>query len=202
MNHIKIGRLIYKLRKEKHLTQLQLAGKMNISDKTVSKWERGLGCPDISLLADLSKIFEVDLEKLLSGELDENDAWRGNLKKLKFYVCPACGNLITATMEAGISCCGKKLQPVLPQKAPEDEMLKVEIIEDEYFVTASHPMERGHFITFVALLTGDTIILKKQYPEWELQTRIPALAHGRLFWHCSQHGLFYQDIKPASRQGI
>ncbi len=199
MNHIKIGRLIYKLRKEKHLTQLQLAEKMNISDKTVSKWERGLGCPEVSLLTDLSKIFEVDLEKLLSGELDANDTWRGNMKKLKFYVCPTCGNLITATTEAGISCCGKKLQPVLPQKAPEDEMLKVEIIEDEYFITTSHPMEREHFITFVALLTGDTMILKKQYPEWELQTRIPTLAHGRLLWHCNQHGLFYQDIKPARK---
>ena len=65
MNNIKIGNLIYTLRKEKQLTQLQLAERMNISDKTVSKWERGLGCPDISLLPDLSKILEVNLEELL-----------------------------------------------------------------------------------------------------------------------------------------
>lgn len=64
MNNIKIGNLIYTLRKEKQLTQLQLAERMNISDKTVSKWERGLGCPDISLLPDLSKILEVNLEEL------------------------------------------------------------------------------------------------------------------------------------------
>lgn len=70
MNNIKIGNLIYTLRKEKQLTQLQLAERMNISDKTVSKWERGLGCPDISLLPDLSKILEVNLEELLSGKLD------------------------------------------------------------------------------------------------------------------------------------
>lgn len=50
MDHVKIGQLIYRLRKEKHLTQLQLANQMNISDKTISKWKRGLGCPELSLL--------------------------------------------------------------------------------------------------------------------------------------------------------
>lgn len=90
MNNIKIGNLIYTLRKEKQLTQLQLAERMNISDKTVSKWERGLGCPDISLLPDLSKILEVNLEELLSGKLDINSITGGNMKKTKFYICPQC----------------------------------------------------------------------------------------------------------------
>ena len=67
MDNGKIGQLIQKLRKENNLTQLQLAKKMNISDKAVSKWERGLGCPDIELLTQLAEIFNVDLEKLLSG---------------------------------------------------------------------------------------------------------------------------------------
>lgn len=62
LNAIKTGHLIYQLRKEKNLTQLQLAKLMNLSDKTISKWERGLGCPDVSLLIELSKIFEVDIE--------------------------------------------------------------------------------------------------------------------------------------------
>lgn len=73
MDNIKIGQLIYRLRKENNMTQLQLANQMNISDKAISKWERGLGCPDVSLLPDLSRIFNVDLEKLLSGELDVNE---------------------------------------------------------------------------------------------------------------------------------
>lgn len=89
MNNIKIGNLIYTLRKEKQLTQLQLAERMNISDKTVSKWERGLGCPDISLLPDLSKILEVNLEELLSGKLDINSITGGNMKKTKFYIWSA-----------------------------------------------------------------------------------------------------------------
>ena len=119
MNNVKIGRLIYQLRKEKNLTQLQLASRMNVSDKAVSKWERGLGCPDISLLSELSGIFEVDLEKLLSGGLDEKELLGGNMKKLNFYVCPVCGNVITAMADTGISCCGKKLRPLEAQKASE-----------------------------------------------------------------------------------
>ena len=114
MNNIKIGNLIYTLRKEKQLTQLQLAERMNISDKTVSKWERGLGCPDISLLPDLSKILEVNLEELLSGKLDINSITGGNMKKTKFYICPQCGNIITSSEDAAISCCGKKLS-LLPK---------------------------------------------------------------------------------------
>ena len=50
MNPEKIGSLIFQLRKEKNLTQKQLGEKLGLSDKTISKWERGLGCPDISLL--------------------------------------------------------------------------------------------------------------------------------------------------------
>lgn len=85
MDNVKIGQLIYRLRKEKHLTQLQLANQMNISDKAISKWERGSGCPDVSLLPDLSEIFNADLEKLLSGELDINEASGGDMKKMNFY---------------------------------------------------------------------------------------------------------------------
>lgn len=188
----KIGKLIYELRKEKHMTQRALAERLLVSDKAVSKWERGLGCPDLSLLPGLSAVLEVDLEKLLAGELGENDIIGGNMKKTKFYICPSCGNVVAAMADTAVSCCGKKLQAVEPRKAEGDEKLKVEIIENEYFVTADHPMTREHYITFVALLTGDTLILRKQYPEWDMQTRIPTLAHGRLLWYCSRHGLFYQ----------
>lgn len=194
MDPTKIGRLIYKLRKEKQLTQLQLAQSMNISDKAVSKWERGLGCPDVTLLSRLSDLFGVNLEDLLAGELDTNAFVGGNMKQLKFYICPQCGNLITATAEAAVSCCGKKLSAIQPKKAEDNEKLSVELIENEYFISSGHEMTREHHISFVALLTGDSLILRKQYPEWDLQTRIPRLAHGILMWHCTKHGLFYQLI--------
>ena len=60
----KVGSLILELRKEKNMTQKQLADLMNISDKTISKWERGLGCPDISLIPDLAQIFGVNIDIL------------------------------------------------------------------------------------------------------------------------------------------
>lgn len=193
MEHEKIGRLICKLRKEKKLTQLQLAEQMNISDKAVSKWERGLGCPDISLLPELSKIFNVDLGNLLSGEMDGREVLGGNMKRTVFYICPICGNMLNAMDGAGVSCCGKKLSPLQPQKAAEGEELKVEIIENDYYITTDHPMTREHYIPFVALLTTDSIMIRKRYPEWDLAVRIPMFSRGRLLWYCTRHGLFYQD---------
>ena len=92
MDNTKVGELIRRLRKESHMTQQQLAEKLHVSDKAVSKWERGMGCPEVSLM------------------------------------------------------------------------------------------------------TSDTVMLKKQYPEWGLQVRIPVFAHGRLLWYCNRHGLFYQEV--------
>lgn len=194
MDTTKIGELICTLRKEKGLTQVQLAERLNVSDKAVSKWERGLGCPDVSLLARLSQVFAVDLEKLLAGELDPNSQAAGNLKNLHFYVCPTCGNLVTALVDTPVSCCGKKLTALTAQKAGPEEKLSVEIIENDYFVSSDHEMSKDHYISFVAFLTGDTVLLRKQYPEWNLQTRLPVFAHGRLLWYCTRHGLFYQNV--------
>ncbi len=194
MDNTKIGNLIRRLRMESRMTQLQLAERLGVSDKAVSKWERGLGCPEVSLLPELSEVFRVDLEKLLSGELDANGVLGGSLKKACFYVCPNCGNLVVAMEEAGISCCGKKIKPLHPQKAGAGNALQVGTVENEFYITADHPMERGHYIAFVALLTGDGVMLKKLYPEWGLQVRIPVFAHGKLFWYCTRHGLFYQEV--------
>ena len=54
--------------------------------------------------------------------------------------------------------------------------------------------ENGHYLSFAALLTGDSVILRKVYPEWDLQLRIPMLAHGTLLWYCTRDGLFYQYV--------
>ncbi|MBQ7017037.1 MAG: helix-turn-helix domain-containing protein [Firmicutes bacterium] len=194
MDNAKIGALIRRLRKEKQMTQLQLAMQLHISDKTVSKWERGLGCPDVSLIGQLSGIFEVDIQNLLAGELSPNGVLGGNLKRIKFYVCPNCGNLVYALTDVSITCCGKKMKPITPVKASEEEKLSVQVFENDFFVSSQHEMTREHYISFVALLTSDTIMLKKQYPEWNLQVRIPVFAHGRLIWYCNKHGLFYQEV--------
>lgn len=194
MDQIKIGALICTLRKEKHMTQKQVANQLNISDKAVSKWERGLGFPDVSLLSDLAMLLEINVEALLVGELDANKTAGGNMKKIKFYVCPTCANLITSTNDATISCCGKNLQPAPLEKAKEDEMLSVEKVETDYFISTEHEQSKQHYIAFLALVTGDSIMLKKQYPEWTVQTRLPAFSRGMLVWYCTQHGLKYQLV--------
>ena len=88
MDCSKVGKLIFGLRKEKGMTQKQLADAMNISDKTISKWERGLGCPDVSLLRELSEVLNVDIEKILLGDLEPNNADGGNMKKNKILYMP------------------------------------------------------------------------------------------------------------------
>ena len=68
MNTEKVGEFIRKKRKNINLTQKELAEKLNVSDKAISKWERGICCPDISLLKELSSILGVSVNELLSGE--------------------------------------------------------------------------------------------------------------------------------------
>ena len=194
MDNKKVGQLIRELRKERHMTQAQLAEQLHVSDKTVSKWETGKGGPELSLLTEISKIFEIDLQNLLAGELNRNQLRSINLRKVKLYICPTCGNVVTATSEAAVSCCGRKLKEAAPTKASQDEKLMVELVENDFFVTSQHEMTKEHYISFVALLTADAIIMRKQYPEWDLSVRIPRIAHGRLLWYCSRHGLFYQEI--------
>lgn len=63
-----MGQFIAGLRKEKQLTQKDLADKLHITDKAVSKWERGLSCPDIALLSELAAILDVTVDELLRGE--------------------------------------------------------------------------------------------------------------------------------------
>ena len=71
MDLVKIGKIISEARKSKGMTQRDLANKLHISDKAISKWERGIGCPDISFLIPLSQILDISLYELLSGEKEE-----------------------------------------------------------------------------------------------------------------------------------
>ena len=160
MDCVKVGKLLYDLRKEKNMTQKQVAELMNISDKTISKWERGLGCPDVSLLPELSQIFGVSIDGILSGELNQNPVVGGNMRRLKFFVCSQCGNIMTATGDATVSCCGKTLEALVPQKAEDGHLLSIEPVEDELYVTSDHEMTKGHYITFIAYVTGDTVYLE------------------------------------------
>ena len=103
MDCVKIGKLIEHLRQEKGLTQKEVAEQLNISNKTVSKWECGKGAPDVSLWEGLSVILGADILKLLQGELNPNRLDIGKIENIRFYVCPSCGNILTSTGKADIS---------------------------------------------------------------------------------------------------
>lgn len=143
MDQNKTGLLIRALRTEQGLTQKQLAQALGVTDQAVSKWERGLGCPDVSLLPSLAQALAVPLEGLLAGSLDERDPDGGNMRNLAFYVCPQCGNLMTATSAASLSCCGRTLEPLKPQKPDEDHVLVKEPVENEWFLTTPTPWKRA-----------------------------------------------------------
>lgn len=189
----KIGGLILKLRKENNLTQKQLADILYLSDKTISKWERGLGCPDVSLLHHISEIFGVNVEKLLAGELKANERDNGDMKRIKFYVCPECGNIVTSTGDVELSCCDRKLNALTPQKADENHNLNVEIVDDDYYVTFSHDMTKEHYINFVACASWDRVVLVRLYPEQGGEARIPRISGGKFYFGCNKHGLWTQD---------
>lgn len=73
MNQMKIGEFIASQRKKKNLTQAALAEKLGITDRAVSKWERGKGLPDVSLMLDLCNIFGITVNELLCGEIMDMD---------------------------------------------------------------------------------------------------------------------------------
>ncbi len=114
------------------------------------------------------------------------------MKKAKFYVCPVCGNLTLCTGNASVSCCGRTLEPLEPKKAGEDQKLKVEVIENEWFITSDHPMTKENYISFLAFATGGQMNIIKQYPEWDLQVRLFKRGHGMLYWYSTTQGLMYQ----------
>jgi len=194
MDNRKVGELIYHLRKEKGLTQKQLADQMNISDRTISKWERGYGCPDVTLLPSLSTLLGVNIESILDGELSSNDFVGGNMKKSNYFVCPSCNNFVLATGDIALSCCGRKIEPLEAQKATDEEKLSIEEVDHEWFISSDHSMTKDHYISFIAFATGDQVQIMKQYPEWSFQTRLPKRKHGKLFWYDTQFGLYYQLI--------
>ena len=105
MNTYVTGNTIKQLREGRGLTQAELAQRIGVSSKTVSKWETAKGLPDISLLKPLAEALSVSVMELMSGAPVTNQNKSGNLLRSKFYVCPVCGNLIRTMGEAVISCC-------------------------------------------------------------------------------------------------
>ena len=184
------GATIKQLRENRKLTQAELAEKIGVSSKTVSKWETAKGLPDISLLQPLAQALGISVIELMNGQPIANKNTSANMIRCKFYVCPLCGNVITAAGNALVSCCGITLPALEAEEPDEDHAITVETVEDEHFVTVRHPMTKAHFISFIAFVTSDRIQMVKLYPEGNAQTRLQLRGFGQLYYYCNRHGLF------------
>lgn len=145
-------------------------------------------------MSTLAQVFETDIQVLINGEINKNENEKDDMRKIGFYVCRKCGNIITATSEASITCCGNKLSSLEPRKAEECDMLKVEDVGGEWFIFSEHEMTKKHCISFVAYVSDSSVMMFQQYPEWNLQLTLPMYRTGRLVWYCTKCGLLYQDI--------
>ena len=184
------GEIIRGLREKRRLTQRDLAQRLNVSDKTISKWETGRGLPDITLLEPLAGALGVSVTELLSGDCAENRNRAGNLSRSLFYVCPVCGNVIWSVGEGAYSCCGVSLPPLEAEEPDDAHTIHAEKIEMEWYVTLDHPMDKQHFIPFLAFVSGDRAQMVRLYPEQEASARFFVRGHGWLYAYCNHHGLF------------
>ena len=169
MNQYITGAVIKQLRERQNMTQLQLADKLGVSDKAVSKWETGKGYPDITLLQPIADALSVSVAELLSGEAVVNENVSANMLKSKFYVCPICSNVMHSMGEAVVSCHGISLTPIDAEKSNDKHIAVIEKVEDEYFVQIDHPMTKQHYISFIAAMSCDSVQIKKLYPESSAQ---------------------------------
>lgn len=190
MNTYVTGNTIRQLREARKLTQAELAERIGVSSKTISKWETAKGLPDISLLRPLSQALGISVIELMNGEHVINRNVSANMLRCKLYVCPICGNVMHSTGNAVISCCGVTLPALEAEEADADHAVTMETVEDEHFITIVHPMTKSHFISFVAFVTSDRIQLVKLYPEGNPQTRLQLRGMGYLYYYCNRHGLF------------
>ena len=194
MNPYVTAAAIKTLREQKGMTQAELAEMIGVSDKAVSKWETAKGLPDISLLEPLAAALGASLPELINGSRIINKNRCGNMLRTKLYVCPVCGNVIHSTGETVACCCGITLPALEAEEADEEHALKVENVEDAYFVSVRHEMTKEHYISFIAWVTGDRLQLVRLYPEGNAETRLQRRGRGELYFYCNRHGLFKQRI--------
>ncbi len=195
MDNYVTGAVIRRLRESKKLTQEELAERIFVSGKAVSKWETGQGFPDISLLEPLADALGISVLELLSGEDVRNRNKASNIAKGKVYVCPVCGNVIRTVGEAVVSCCGITLPPLSPEEPDEAHEISVELVDDEYYVSVSHPMDKDHFISFLAAVSDSGMQFVKLYPQGsaEAMFRIPRVQY--VLAYCNRHGLFRKKVR-------
>jgi len=187
--------MIRRLREAGGLTQQQLAERIRVSGKAVSKWETGRGYPDVSLIEPLSAALGVSVIELFAGQNVTNTNRSANLLRTELCVCPLCGNVIRSTGRAVVSCCGIVL-PAL-EAEPEDDAhrLRAERVEDELCVTIPHEMSKTHHVSFIAAVRDDGFEFRKLYPEGAAQAWFKPDRTRFFLYYCNRHGLFRAPVR-------
>lgn len=193
------GSVIKHLREQKYMTQSELAEKIDVSPKTISKWETAKGFPDISLLEPLASALSVSVMELMSGNTVVNKNVSANMLRSKIYVCPICGNIVHSTGEITLSCCGLNLSPLEADETDKSHQIIIEQVDDEYFVSIRHDMTKKHYISFLAYVTTDKFQLVKLYPEGNAECRFNIRGAGYLYLYCNHHGLMKQRMSGINR---
>ena len=196
MNKYVTGTMIKRLRENRKMTQLQLAERLRVSDKAISKWETGRGYPDIALIEPLAEALRVSVIELFSGENVVNTNRSFNMLRINLHVCPICGNIIQSTGEAVISCCGLVLPALEAEQEDESHHLQAACVEDEYYVTVLHEMSKTHYISFILAVKDDGYEVKKLYPEGNAEARFKISRTKGFLYYCNQHGLFKVSVRP------
>ena len=194
MNPYVTGSVIKELREKNQLTQAQLAEKIGVSDKTISKWETAKGYPDISLLEPIAKVLGVSITELVTGNAVCNVNVSANMMRSKFYVCPICGNIIHSMGEAVMQCHGVLLAPCEAEETDEKHMILIERVEDEYYIRINHEMTKQHYISFIAAVSSDKIQMIKLYPEGNAEARVKINGVKKILFYCNRDGLFSHKI--------
>ena len=201
MNQYVTGSTIKCLREKAKLTQCELASLLNVSDKTVSKWETGRGFPDIVFLEPLAQVLKVSIIELLSGKEIVNQNKNAKIQRSKFYVVFSVG-------EALISCCGIQLPALECENLAENpenlenlegelartHEIRIENSDGELFVSLNHPMEKSHYISWIACVGFNFVNIVKLYPEQNPEARFPFKKDCSFFAYCNHHGLFQVKI--------
>lgn len=194
MNQYVTGAVIKELREKSKLTQAELAEKLNVSDKTISKWETGKGYPDISLLEPIAEVFGISITELISGNTISNLNVSANMLRSKIYVCPVCGNVVHSMGELSLSCHGVQLMPEQAEISDDNHKILIERVEDEYYVQVDHEMTKKHYISFIAALSSDGLQMIKLYPEQTPTARVKIRGVKKIFCCCNQDGLFCLEV--------
>ena len=119
-------------------------------------------------------------------------------ENVKFYRCPICGNIVEI-IDGDISrvvCCGRPMEEMVANTtdaAVEKHVPAYEIIEDELLVKVGeveHPMEKEHYIMWIAQVTDNRVTRVKLFPEQSTETRFPYIKGAELYAYCNKHGLW------------